>query len=384
MNPGKSWPLAYVSPSSYEVLRDCRLRKAFAQQSPPGHSVPALRLGAACHRILCQLAEGRVIPAQLDSRLKELWRAEIEREAAASKQAGEWALFGPPESWPGIQLKRARLRRAAGWLAALLASLPAGADVRCELDLQGAGGRLRGKIDLAVRSGGVPLIADYKTGAALERDSLQIVGRYRRQLLLYAALEHEATSQWPATAWLVPLEGKPEQVEVDPVEAAGTVADALALLDAYNSAAPGAQPASPAPGTCSACGFASRCPAFWAACDASWAPDLLAVRGEVASVMPSTFGGRSLVVVPRGGSLGHEPVRVRGVSDHAFAGAAGIAPGAEVAISGLRADPSGGCHVPGLSASLSISQGPPDAARFPERAGCAGGMPDEEAPTALA
>jgi PD-(D/E)XK nuclease superfamily protein len=313
--PG-SVPVTFLSPSSYQVMAACRLRAAFSQgrrrRAPASTSA---RLGNVCHRVLDQMVSDRsLLAAQWQELLEDVWAAEVEVERQDSAAAGEEERSGPPDRWPDFQLKRARLRKAARRLRDLLAALPAGAEFFPEEPLQAGDGRLRGRADLVVRGAGAHKIIDYKSGAALDRQTLAPRDSYIQQLLLYSFLEAQVTGEWPDTAHLIPLEGSPVDLAPDPASCRAIAERALSLLDAYNSAAPHAQPASPGLETCTVCQHATICPAFWEACDATWAPAMLAVLGLVQDVRSSHLGGISLYLTPERGSLDASLVTVRNIS----------------------------------------------------------------------
>ena len=135
-------------------------------------------------------------------------------------------------------------------------------------------GHLVGKADVIIR-GERPRIEDYKTGSIYNaNDPEEVKEQYRRQMLLYAVLEHEDTGTWPVTATLIPIEGDPLEIAIDPQEATRAAEEALAGLSAYNTAVEsGVEPvamAAPSQDVCRFCSFAIDCPALWMTVDTSW------------------------------------------------------------------------------------------------------------------
>src|SRR5207244_1858966 len=82
-----SEPLRRIAPSTYEALRACRLRVAYSQAFPSAgrSSTPALRLGAAAHRVLDRFARERAFAKPLwDDWVDGAWMAAIDEERSAS------------------------------------------------------------------------------------------------------------------------------------------------------------------------------------------------------------------------------------------------------------------------------------------------------------
>jgi hypothetical protein len=338
LRPPASAPVAFLSPSSYQVMSACRLRAAFSQiRSGRAPASTSARLGNICHRTLERMVRDRsLMEPHWEGLLNDVWAAEVEREKQASVAAGEAERLGPPDRWPDFQLKRARLRKAARRLRGLLVVLPAGAELRPEEPLQACDGRLRGRADLIIRGAGVHKVIDYKSGAALDRQTLAPRDTYVQQLQLYSFLEARVTGEWPDTAHLIALEGPPVDLVVDRAACRALAARALSLLDSYNAAAPGPQPATPGLETCTVCQHATICPAFWDSCDATWAPTMIAVLGRVEEVHSSPLGGISLVLIPERGSVDAPRVTVRNISPMQQPRAAEIRPGSTASIVRLR------------------------------------------------
>lgn len=205
-----------------------------------------------------------------------------------------------------------------------------------------------------MRSSSGSLIIDYKTGAVAGASG-QLRDGYARQLKLYAYLEHEATEAWPTRGILIPFEGEPVDVAIDPGQCEALADDARAALAAYNAAVPGAPPARPAPAACAWCDAAAVCPAFWEACDPDWvAEGVNAGRGpiEFASVTP--MGGLTLRFESRQGSLrGVTSVRAIDVREQPEA-----TPRSQdvVALAGLRANRAASTYVPGPYLRMAIER----------------------------
>lgn len=265
---------------------------------------PAVRLGDACHHVLDFLvATGALMGDQWDVELGRQWQREIDHERVLQTPF-DLSRWGPPEAWPNYELKKARLRNLTRSLRQLMVGLPADAHVLTEHDLTGRGGLLAGRADLVIRSASRHLVVDYKSGSVLDAVTQAMIPAYENQLRIYAALEREASGEWPEKAVLMPLNGPPIELAINPVECDAVADEAVALLHAYNVAAPGPQPATPSPGSCRRCAASCHCPAFWAAYRPDWAPELIAVRGKIVRLSTTPLGGVAARVQVESGAGG--------------------------------------------------------------------------------
>ncbi len=329
--------LEFLSPSSYENLRACRLRSAFAQlSSAQAQSSPAAKLGTICHRVLDEMVSTQSIwePRWL-TQLESFWQQSAEQEAGTLSVA---------ERWPNYQLKRARLGRTAARLRELLVNLPVDAVVIPEQPMVGLDGRLRGRPDLVIRARKAHRVIDYKSGPAVDRQTLATRPTYERQLRLYALLEAEASGHWPDAAHLFPLEGEPVAIGIAEVDCREVAADAMRILDLFNEAAPGRQPPTVSPQTCSVCSYATQCRAFWSSCTLDWASSFLAVHGVVSSATITPLGGVSLQVRSDQGSIGERSVLIRNIDTGSHPDALYSGSGTEIAATGLRYESSRGSY----------------------------------------
>lgn len=343
--PPPSAPLAWLSPSAFEVLRACRLHMSYSRSGNGATSPPTAYqlLGDACHRVLERLAASRRIMADdWEASMEEEFDRAIHEAAEALAQHPDASLVGPPATWPGFATRKARLHKACARLRALLQDAGSDAEFVCEQSMSALGGRLRGRPDLIVRESAHHWVIDYKTGPILEGATDSPKEGYVRQLRLYAVMEREASGSLPDHAWLVPLKGPLLEVAVAEPESRLVADELLDQLEAYNELAPGPQPASPSVEACGWCPHAGTCPDFWLACRADWAPRMLAVRGVVTQAQHTLIGGVTLFLDVRGGSVEHDRVSIRGISPSEHPGAGVLEPGRQVAIRGLRPLSEGG------------------------------------------
>jgi len=291
----------YLSPSSYEEMKACRLRYAL-RHNPGGGArfgTPATMLGQLCHGVAQRLIDEGLIPGtQWLQRFDQVW-AEAVRDLD----------IGPndraAELWPGYALKKVELRRALAELTEILTSDGVPDAIQTELALKSTSGLMRGRLDVLFRGAGRWHVLDLKTGRIDSDNDPSLRSSYRRQVQLYAYLVAQQTGEWPSEAVVLPLEGAAVHVAIDPNACELIAGQAQALLDAYNASSPAAQPATVASGTCPSCPVAALCPAFWSDWKPEYAPDLIAYRGEVVGVYRA-INGRTAVRLAVLGSDGLE------------------------------------------------------------------------------
>jgi RecB family exonuclease len=315
-------PLAYTTPSGAATLADCRLRTAYDSDSSSRSRVtssPAARLGTVCHRVLELVGAGE-LPAAHDPRWRQAFEAAW--SAALSEQEQERQLnpleahWPPPERWPYYAARKVATRRLCERMSES-ANGPSSSGGRAaepapeklqEQRQQAFGGKLRGRADV-IRRSPEPEIEDYKTGSLFEAGTDEVKPTYRRQMLLYAVLEHEATGVWPKSATLVPLQGERISIEINPDEASAAAEEALRALDEYNSAVDrgvdAIDLAAPSPSACRFCPYAIECPAFWLSAGPLWLQEgIVALAGELLGREESRLSTFNLRVRREGGTVG--------------------------------------------------------------------------------
>ncbi len=309
--------ISTVSPSLAELLRLCGLRTGLSRVQNATALVlgnPKAWLGTAYHEVLAAAGEQRSNAAADD-----VWEQAVGEQHERAEAHPLDRLFGAPHRWPGYHLIRAMaLMRAQevageGEAAEANAGTPPAGDGHAanghERWLTAAGGRLVGRPDL-LRDDAV---IDYKTGDVFEHGEADVVkASYVRQLQLYAFLVKESTGRWPTRGVLLPMEGVPVGVELDPAGCERVAAEALELLDEYNGAVSGTagvpELATPSPETCRWCPFQLVCPAFWAAADSSWSEHLgTAAVGGLASAAPEPIHGGCALTLRLSVDQGTEP-----------------------------------------------------------------------------
>lgn len=291
-----------VSPSLAEVLRLCPLRAGLARADGAGQLVlgqPKAWLGTAYHSVLEDAAN-----AGRRATHEAAWVAAVNRQHDRARQHPLDQRFGPPERWFGYHLVRAMALLRAQEIADASPNIgrpgpaEAGQAAR-EHWLSAANGKLVGRPDL-VRGDAV---IDYKTGDIHEQgDSSAAKASYVRQLQIYATLVKERTGRWPTRGVLLPMEGPPLEIELEPVACERAAAEAVSLLDQYNGKIKaGVDPTSlagPSPAACRGCPYQILCPAFWTAAAESWTDQIgaAAIGGPAPAAPRPIHGGAALAL----------------------------------------------------------------------------------------
>lgn len=284
-------------------------------------------LGTVCHRLMEGVVRGEfddVGEGEVEAVVVDRWDKELAAQLERARQAPLATALREPSEWPFYHVKRGRLiKRASEEVKDRRRTLRSPAPVQrqaVEERYEGYERRLVGRADL-VRYGpeGVEII-DFKTGAATEYDEkadAEVLRQaYRRQLLLYAALHHDNTGEWPTKATVDSLAGGLHSFEVDPAEGEAVVSQALAALDEYNSSvAKGDVRARPSPENCRFCPYRGVCDAFLQSVDASWDWYPVYVSGRVDEVTPVEDGSSLVSITAASGNVEQSDLVLHGVPD---------------------------------------------------------------------
>jgi RecB family exonuclease len=221
--------------------------------------------------------------------LEAVWDGLVRTKHQLLLEVWRLAPIPPPERWPGYQLTRVRLLRS---LAQALTRRgerrptfePRVANVLVERKLEPPGMPLRGRVDrVEINDAGVHLV-DIKTGW----DGDEVREEHRQQLLLYAAMWRQITSEWPRLASIQAADGRRVSFTVDPDEADAVAAEAVAALEAYNrtvqrNVSP-SELASPSAQSCRYCPYRGICSPFFQALTPDWGWWLKSLAGTLTDV----------------------------------------------------------------------------------------------------
>lgn len=333
----RSARLGALSPTSLADLRACPRRVALKSQQHGGRRPPssAASLGIVAHRALELLLSP---PPLLDSdwgpALRRAWEV-------AARETGD---RGDPLPAPSPARRTlARLERVGiPAVRALLDDAGSAGGIRCEVRLNARGGRLIGRADAVISSGGEKWVIDWKTGLALADGEAR--ASYVEQMRLYAAMVHEAEGTRPARAVLISLREGAVEVDVNSHACDAVADEALALLEAYDAGVPGPQRALPSPSTCAHCPVSALCDGFWSTIAPAWSAEPSwpgeALRGVVSGPPEhSAIGSSAVPVTVQRGTVEPGEVLVAGVPS-AFSETLEL--GARVAAVGLLREPQSG------------------------------------------
>ena len=303
-------PILVVSPSLAETLRACPLQAALSRISGVESFVlgnPKAWLGTAYHEVLERLWTSTEPNLSDEQLIEYLWSSAIDALRQKAIAHPHDCRFALPEKWPGYHLARACVEIRAKQALAEHPRLPGGgqsaysatSEVR-EQQLSGMDGKLIGKPDLLIDNE----IRDYKSGTIYQKTAAAktVKEGYLRQLRLYGHLANENYGSCPRKGRLLPMQGAPVEIDLDPETCAAEAVDAVNLLNHYNSqlitVSDVRSLAEPSPEACRWCDFKIICAAFWETADVSWAEEISsgAVRGILNESPILIHNGRALSI----------------------------------------------------------------------------------------
>ena len=326
-------PLAKISHTTYEVLRVCSLRQAFSQdpyyrsRSIMSH---ALALGIAAHDLIDKVNKGFFNDIEINdlrSKLTETWEALVSNQnEKLFEAAGQNS--PPPNRWSGYNMKKAATLRYAHKLvlARKDSQDPAVVNLRSESErpYEGFDQRMTGTVDRVITNvDGVELI-DYKS-APIREDAESGEGKgelkdeYKRQMLLYSALHHYETGNWPLKTTVTSLTtGDSISNEASPEEATLCADEALQMRDRYNSNAENGEIQGEAsPESCGWCKFKGPCSSFFDSITIDWDIFRVHIKGTV--IRKDLRNGLNILVVAvENGNVEGGNYDVYGIPTHFF------------------------------------------------------------------
>jgi len=348
--------ISATSPTLAETMRACRLRAGLSRATGSGGYVlgnPKAWLGTAYHEVLEKIAGVEAI-ADVEGAAERLWDGAVAAQHQRSSAHPLDRRFGLPQTWPGYHLARASaLLRARELVTAgktgsgATGSGDTGA-IR-ERQFVAFGGKLVGKPDVIRQQE----VVDYKSGAIFEYDETSqsdvVKAAYVRQLRIYGFLVKAALGWWPARGVLLPFAGAGVEVPLEPTECMREAAEAVAILDDYNSkvvaGTPPEQLAGPSPETCKWCSFKLVCTPLWSEVRPDWSGQLdgAVVEGVLDEPPREIHGGAatSLIVEVQRGSEERRRVQLAPLNRIIHPALEAVANGDRVRLVGLRARPDG-------------------------------------------
>jgi RecB family exonuclease len=233
----------YFSPSQIAFGDECLLRVVLGscRDAARLNSHPSAELGRLFHRLLERAVRGEIerrggLHDDLYQTLSEMLQRARERLEAnpETKAYADLSSLFPPLIWRkklrsavDVAAEFYRLTpnhsgvRSSGWTSSLdLSRLPADGEW-AEVGIESRSIRVRGRIDVVAKSGGMTTIRDLKSGRVQDRDG-QMYPHIERQLLIYGVLAREADPG--ADIRLVVDDGTEHPVPFDSITAGETKA----------------------------------------------------------------------------------------------------------------------------------------------------------------
>jgi len=311
---------------------------------------PKAWLGTVYHAVLERVSKLDLARENLAPDLDHLWGDAVSKVYETAKEHPLDRRFGVPTTWPGYYLAWANMRLRAQQL--LKEKSTAVREPKCgakgllalpEHAFSAMGGKLTGRPDLVCEDE----ILDYKTGEIFEEDSnsqgVVLKSAYVRQLHLYGYLVRETLGRTPHRGILLPVEGEPVEVPLDPTACENEALEAVDLLDRYNAfVSEGADTkdlATPSTKNCRWCSYKGLCPSFWANGNESWFDKLdgEVARGKMLDSPKQTQDSQcfSLSILIDGGTLQRTTVDISPVDADVHPDVGALVQGDRVRITGL-------------------------------------------------
>ena len=215
-----------------------------------------------------------------------------------------------------------------------------GGSSRREQWLSAAEGRIVGRPDVIHGD----TVIDYKSGEIYEYGSSTVAkASYVRQLQSYAFLIHACTGRWPSRGVLLPMEGPPFEVVLDPIACESCASDALERLEQYNcqvdAMASAIAFANPSPESCKWCPYQMVCPAFWKAAADGWSEQMgsASISGPALDAARPIHGGAAfaLTVSATSGAIPSGEVTLAPLNPEFHSSLSRVASGTLLRVTGL-------------------------------------------------
>jgi len=272
-----------VSPSRYTAMQACLLREVWtaAGNEPLLPLSPLAELGSVIHRLFEAAGRGQLHGGRKE-KVDATWNElvlDAERNMARSTLRQHQVPMS--KSIPDFQVRKLRACRRAAEIAhaAFRAydgrSRQSPQSTGFELWVESDDGQVGGYIDRVTMTEEGVVLCDYKSGAVLDPGtgdgSSEPKRAYKVQMELYAALYRLKSGVWPIRLEIVPLQGTPVEVRLDPENAKRLLAEASVFLRSANKRIAEVEDgsteiidlASPRSMYCRLCLFRPACQAYW-------------------------------------------------------------------------------------------------------------------------
>lgn len=290
-------PLIRVSPSKFQLFRDCRLRACLESNRYPGllPRSPSARCGTVIHRIIEAAAKRRI---NEEDDFEEYWNQCIMIEE--KEMADSWIerhLVPLEKSTPKYELKkyqcllaiRSMFNKTRSHAAYNLIN-----KISREIWLETQNKIVGGLVDAIISTNTGDIIIDYKTGriTGYNGSHESVLEIYRIQLQLYAAIYNSSFGIWPVSLQIVGIDGKSYEIDFDQKDCISLLNEAYHRVTEINSMIADEKNlrdindllSSPSPETCRYCLYRPACKSYLEKNDisppAEWPRDIIGTLCE--------------------------------------------------------------------------------------------------------
>ncbi len=274
-----------VSPARYTAMQACLLREVCSASGnePLLPLSPLAELGSVIHRLLEAAGRGQLDGGQngsVDATWEELISQAEKKMALSALRQHQVPLR---RNIPDFEVRKLRACHRAAEIAQDAFRAYDGRPRQSpqptgfELWVESEDGQVGGYIDRVTMTKEGVVLSDYKSGAILDsgtgRGPGELKRAYKEQMELYAGLYRLKFGAWPIGLRIVPLQGTPVEVALDPEDAERLLAEASTFLYTANERIAKVMKGSveitalavPQAVHCRLCLFRPACRAYWIA-----------------------------------------------------------------------------------------------------------------------
>lgn len=268
-------PLVRVSPSKFQLFRDCRLRACLESNRFPGllPRSPSARCGTVIHRIIEAAAKKKI---NEEDDFEEYWNRCIMIEE--KEMADSWIerhLVPLKKSTPKYELKKYQCLLTIRSMFNKTRSHAVHDHINRtsrEIWLETQDRIVGGFVDAIISTNVGDTIIDYKTGNINRQDgnygSVQEI--YKIQLQLYAAIYNSVFGTWPVSLQIVEINGTSYEIDFDQEDSVNLLNEAYHMMTTINLIISNEKNlsemndllSSPSPDTCRYCLYRPACQSY--------------------------------------------------------------------------------------------------------------------------
>jgi len=269
-------PLIRVSPSKFQLFRDCRLRACLESNRFPRllPRSPSARCGTVIHRIIEAAAKRRI---NEEDDFEECWNRYIMIEE--KEMVDSWIerhLVPLKKSTAKYELKKYQcllaiknvFNKTRSHVAYDLINR-----ISNEIWLETQDKIVGGLVDAIISTNTGDIIIDYKTGSItkLNRNYESVQEIYKIQLQLYAAIYNSAFGIWPISLQIAGIDGTSYEIDFDQKDCTSLLNEAYHIVTEINSMIADKKNlseindllSSPSPETCRYCLYRPACKSYF-------------------------------------------------------------------------------------------------------------------------